>query len=259
MTQKEIIQKIKQAGSLDIIIGLNVLLFLFSKIFMSFGWFSLKHVVLRTGFSHLFSSFWTILTYGFFHQDFVALFFNMILLFYFGRILLDYKPDKKLWTLYILGVVAGGLFFLWSYEWFPQMYLSKTSLLGASAGVMAVMTYTSLWLPHYQIKIRFLGFFKLIHILIFFLIFNLLQIPLGNPGGYFAHLGGLLAGLILFLIDKNLAQKSVVKTDVFTPKVDYKSMRKKERINTILDKISRSGYESLTQAEKDELFRQSKK
>ena len=258
MNQKEILQKIKQAGSLEIIIGLNVLLFLFAKIFMAFGWFSLKYVALPLHFEDFLPRFWTLLTYGFFHQDFISLFFNMLLLFYFGSILTDFQPEKKVAFLYLSGVVLGGLFFLASYALFPGMYVVKSPLLGASAGMMAVMTYTAMLLPKYQIKIRFLGYFKLIHILIFFVALNLLQIPLGNPGGYFAHFGGLAAGLLWFFLSGRFKHASV-KTEIFGSSSNREPMRRRERIDAILDKINRSGYDSLTQAEKEELFRQSKK
>jgi len=258
MNQKEIIRKIKQAGSLEIIIGLNVLLFLFAEIFKAFGWFSLRWVALPVEYNKFLQKFWTLLTYGFFHQDFISLFFNMLLLFYFGSILLDFKSEKKLSFLYLYGVIFGGIFFLGSYYFFPEMFVKENSLLGASAGMMAVMTYTALLLPSYQIKIRFLGYFKLMHILIFFIVLNLLQIPLGNPGGYFAHFGGMAIALFLFYVDKQ-RKKANLHKDIFSTGGSSQPLRRRERIDAILDKINRSGYESLTQAEKDELFRQSKK
>ncbi len=253
---KSILSKVKQAGSLEILIGLNLFFFLIARIFLAFGWFSLSWVALSVQTAQLLSHPWSFITYGFFHQGFIALFFNMLLLFYFGSILSDFAPEKKIMQLYLAGVLTGGFFFLLSYNLFPGIYIIDSPLLGASAGVMAVMTYSALLMPHYQIKIRFLGFFKLIHILIFFIIFNLLQIPLGNPGGYFAHLGGLAAGLIIYILSvqpANSLKKSATK-DIF-----QRNTSGQKRIDAILDKINRSGYESLTQAEKDELFRQSKK
>jgi membrane associated rhomboid family serine protease len=247
----DILKKLKQSDNLDILIGLNIILFLISQVLLAFDWFSLRWVALSPQIEQLFSHPWTIITYGFFHQGFIALFFNLLLLFYFGSILLDFASQKKLTQLYFWGVPAGGIFFLASYRFFPDMYIIDSPLLGASAGVMSVMTYISLLMPHYQIKIRFLGFFKLIHILIFFIVFNLLQIPLGNPGGYFAHLGGLTAGFIIFVISEKQLFNKKNNTDNFL-------ISKEKRIDDILDKISRSGYESLTQNEKNELFKQSK-
>jgi len=245
----------KKADYLEILIGINITLFLFAQIFKAFGWFSYRSIALTYEEHNITSQLVHFLTYGFFQYGFIALFFNMVLLFYFGSILLDFSSDKKLLILYLTGVIVGGIFFWMSHIFFPDMYVVKSPLLGASAGIMAIMTYTALLLPHYQIKIRFLGFFKLIHILIFFIIFNLLQIPLGNPGGYFAHLGGLTAGFLIFMWDK-YREKQTKYPPAFNANRPVK--RRKERIDEILDKINRSGYESLSKEEKEELFRQSK-
>ncbi len=246
---------IKQQDSLNLLIVANLVLYLFSQILIAFNWFSLRWVALPYDLNQLPSKWWTAITYGFFHQGFIALVFNMLLLFYFGRILLDFETSKKLLFVYFSGIMMGALFFLVSYRLFPDFYVIKAPLLGASAGVMAVLTYTALKLPHYLIKIRFLGFFKLMHILIFLIFFNLLQIPLGNPGGYFAHLGGLSAGFIFFLINLRQKEKTEPKPSIFS----ITKPKKEKNIDAILDKISQSGYESLSQAEKEELFKQSNK
>ena len=245
----------KQQDNLNLLIVINLLLYLCSQILVALKWFALRWVALPYDLNDLTSKWWTIITYGFFHQGFIALFFNMILLYYFGRILLDFETPKKFLSIYFSGILLGALFFVTSYRLFPGFYVIKAPLLGASAGVMAVITYISLKLPHYQIKIRFLGFFKLMHLLIFLVLFNLLQIPLGNPGGYFAHLGGLSAGFIFFLINLKQKEKSVTKPSIFS----ITKPKKERNIDAILDKISRSGYESLTDEEKEELFKQSEK
>ncbi len=246
---------INRQDQLNLLIITNLAFYLLSQIFIALTWFSLRWVALPYNLDDLLSKWWTVITYGFFHQGFIALFFNMVLLFYFGRILLDFDTPKKFLGIYFSGILLGAVFFVFSYRLFPGFYVIKAPLLGASAGVMAVITYISLKLPHYQIKIRFLGFFKLIHLLIFLVLFNLLQIPLGNPGGYFAHLGGLSAGFVFFLFSLRQKKNMVSKPSVFSI-----SKPKKERnIDAILDKISRSGYESLTDEEKEELFKQSKK
>jgi len=246
------IKLIKQQDSLNLLIVSNLVLYLFSQILIAIKWFSLSWIALPYDWHYLLSKWWTPVTYGFFHQDFIALFFNMLLLFYFGRILLDFETPKKLLIIYFFGVLSGGGFFVISYRLFPDFYIIKAPLLGASAGIMAVVTYTALKLPHYLIKIRFLGFFKLMYILIFLVLFNLLQIPLGNPGGYFAHLGGLSAGFLFFLWDLRQKEKNIS-----TSILSISKPKKEKNIDVILDKINRSGYESLTQAEKEELFRHS--
>ncbi len=244
----------KQQDQLNLLIIINLLIYLCAQILIAIKWFSLRWVALPYDLVQLTSKWWAVITYGFFHQGFVALFFNMILLHYFGRILLDFETPKKFLCIYFSGILLGAVFFVTSYYLFPNFYVIKAPLLGASAGVMAVITYISLKLPHYQIKIRFLGYFKLMHLLIFLVLFNLLQIPLGNPGGYFAHLGGLTAGFVFFLINLKQKEKAVTKPSVFS----ITKPKKEKNIDAILDKISRSGYESLTDEEKEELFKHSK-
>jgi len=114
------------------------------------------------------------------------------------------------------------------------------------------MTYISLKQPKYSLHIRFLGPVKLVHLLIFFILFNLLQIPLGNPGGYFAHLGGFIAGLVIFAKDK--LQPDPIQSSP-SENIEF---GKNYRLNKILEKINRSGYESLTDDEKEFLFREGK-
>ncbi len=246
---------IKNQDTLNLIIGSEVLLFLLSQILIAFNWFSLRYIALPIGLDDLGKQWWSVITYGFFHQGFLALFFNMLLLFYFGSIMCDFTSGKKMLQVYFTGIISGALFFVLSYHWFPDFYIIKSPLLGASAGVMAIITYISLLTPHYHIKIRFLGYFKLVHILIFLILFNLLQIPLGNPGGYFAHLGGLTAGFIWYWIDQFFKNRNLKKPAGIS---FNKTGQKSKNIDAILDKISRSGYESLSQKEKEELFKQSK-
>ena len=249
----QITKFLKQQDQLNLLIIINLILYLLAQILISLKWFSLRWVALPYDMNQYASKWWSVITYGFFHQGFIALFFNMVLVYYFGRILLDFETPKKFICIYFSGIILGAIFFIVSYQLLPGFYVIKAPLLGASAGVMAIITYISLKLPHYQIKIRFLGFFKLIHLLIFLALFNLLQIPLGNPGGYFAHLGGLSAGVIFFLINIRQKENTIEKPSIFSI-----SKPKKERnIDDILDKINHSGYESLTDEEKEELFKQS--
>ena len=254
---KKLIYKIKKFNALEIVISVEVSLFLLTKILYALKIFRLTSVALPYTFSAWLSKPLTILSYGFFHEWFIDLFFNMLILFYFGSIFLDFASSKKFWQIFISGIIAGGLFFLLSYQWLPSAYITKSPLLGASAGLMAIMTYISMKIPHYQINIRFVGFIKLIHILIFFIAFNLLQLPLGNTGGYFAHLGGLALGLTFFVIEElNTKPKSIFDKQE-TNKSEH--LPKQTKIDILLDKIRQSGYESLTEKEKAYLFRQSDK
>ena len=254
---EKLIDKIKKFNALESIISIEVALFLVAKLLYTFKVFSFSTVALPYTFDAWRNKIWTIITYGFFHYSFIDLFFNMLLLFYFGSIFLDYASSKKFWQIFITGIIGGGLFFMLSFQWLPDLYVNRVPLLGASAGLMAIMTYISMKMPHFQIKIRFVGFVKLIHILIFFIAFNLIQLPLGNPGGYFAHLGGLAIGFLFFSLEKSMQKPK----NIFDKKTFNKSeyLPKQTKIDMLLDKIRQSGYESLTQEEKDFLFRQSDK
>ena len=251
---KTIFANIKKMNILETIISLDVLLFVFAKILVALKVFSFLSVALPFTVNDFKARFWTLLTYGFFHISFVDLFVNMLMLFYFGSIFLDFASPKKFKQIFITAVIFGGIFFLGSYQLLPDAYVVKTPLLGASAGLMGIVTYISLRMPQYQIKIRFIGYIKLIHILIFFLVLNLLQLPLGNPGGYFAHLGGLAIGFMFFVVDKHYATKNTI-----TYKNTHKKQSNSSEIDAILDKIRQSGYESLSDEEKAFLFKQSDK
>ncbi len=250
MNLRDFKNQILKKNPVELLIGVFILLYFLSFLFYSFRIFKFSWVALPYQSSQFLSHPWTIITYSFFHARFVSLIFNLILLFYFGNIFLSFENPKKFWKVFVSGILLGGLFFLLSYKAFPHFYIQKGALLGASAGIMAVITYISLKLPNYPLQIRFIGRFKLVYIFLFFLLFNLLQIPLGNPGGYFAHIGGVLAGLICFGLDKikKKSPKSVLKEET----------GKNYKVNKILEKINSSGYESLTEEEKEYLFRHGK-
>ncbi len=249
---KDWLDKLKSYDPVELIIGIDVLFFLLSFLFFSFGWFRFSWISLHHDFQNLGSQPWTIITYAFFHANFIALVFNMILLYYFGYISLEFINEKKFLAIFFSGIILGGLTFIWSYKLFPNLYINTGALLGASSGIMAVMTYISLKQPKYSLHIRFLGPVKLVHLLIFFILFNLLQIPLGNPGGYFAHLGGFITGLVIFALDK--LQPDPIQSSP-SENIEF---GKNYRLNKILEKINRSGYESLTDDEKEFLFREGK-
>ena len=252
MNLKKLILKAKEQNPVDLLIGVLIGLYFISFLFFSFKIFKFNWVALPYQFSHFKSHPWTLLSYAFFHARFVSLIFNLILLFYFGNLFLSFENEKKFWKIFFSGVIIGGLAFLVSYYALPDFYIQKGALLGASAGIMAIITYMAIKYPNYPLQIRFLGHFKLIYILIFFLVFNLLQIPLGNPGGYFAHLGGVLAGVLWILLDK-VKNKERLNSDFLT-----EDTGKNYKVNKILEKINSSGYESLTDEEKEFLFKQGK-
>jgi len=241
---------------------------------------------------------WTLITYMFLHQDFLHILFNMLWLFWFGRIFLEYLDPKKLLSVYLLGGISGAALYIASYNLFPvfEPMIAGSIALGASASVYAIVVGISAFAPDYSIGLLFLGRVKLKYIAIFVVVLDLLSIPKGNAGGHIAHLGGALFGVLFAIrlkkgndITKGFSSlldsfqsmfKSSPKMKVTSnkyaktqkPTSDSQSKKtqsdkeynKKKAINQaeidrILDKISKNGYESLTKEEKDTLFDMSKK
>ncbi len=227
---------------------------------------------------------WSIITYSFFHADLWHLFFNMLLLYFSARIFLNLFSARKLINVYFLGVILGGLFFVLSYNIFPVFLGANTSIIGASAGVTAVLIFICAYIPNQIVRVVFFNV-KLWYLGAFFVLLDLVQIPANNSGGHLAHLGGALLGYVYArqltkgkdigegfskLLDalgamfkpkeKKASMKTVYRktTASAKSKVDYDKESRQRKIDSILDKISKSGYESLTKAEKDFLFKAGK-
>ena len=206
---------------------------------------------------------WSILTYGFIHGSFSHIFWNMLMLYYFGNILKNIFGEKLILNLFLSGIVAGGLTYLISYNLFPVFKGVNSVMIGASAGVMSVLFFLAAYDPQYRIRIIFFDI-KILYIALFLFFYDIIQIPLNNSGGHIAHIGGALWGYyysvkynngsdlvnsILSYFKKNTNNKSSVKS-----KKDNKNFDQ-NKIDEILDKISDSGYDSLTKSEKEYLFK----
>ena len=206
---------------------------------------------------------WSILTYGFIHGSFSHIFWNMLILYYFGNILKNIFGEKLILNLFLSGIVAGGLTYLISYNLFPVFKGVNSVMIGASAGVMSVLFFLAAYDPQYRIRIIFFDV-KILYIALFLFFYDIIQIPLNNSGGHIAHIGGALWGYyysvkynngsdlvnsILSYFKKNTNNKPSVKS-----KTDNKSFNQ-DKIDEILDKISDSGYDSLTKSEKEYLFK----
>lgn len=233
---------------------------------------------------------WTLISYMFYHWEFFHLFFNMLLLYWMGRIFQEYLGSKKLISTYILGGISGALFYIASYNLFPLFsnIVPNSFALGASASVLAVTIAAATLLPDYPIRLLLIGEVKLKWIALIIVISDLLsiggyseggQVHIGNnAGGHLAHLGGALYGFLYVrqlkkgkdialwfndLMDKfSFTKKARMKVYRGNPTSDqdYNLTKKsrQEKLDTILDKISKSGYGSLSQEEKDYLFKASK-
>lgn len=226
---------------------------------------------------------WTLITYQFMHAGFFHLLFNMIMLYFAGRIFREYLGDKKLLSVYLIGGICGAVLFMLAYQFFPLFAQARSSsvVLGASASVLAVLTAAGTLLPRYTVHLMFLGPVRLVYIVLFLVVVDFLSLAGGNAGGSFAHLGGVIwgftyiktlqSGTDLGAWLNNLLDKI---KGLFTrrrpkPKINYynenprikkpgKRVITQEEVDLILDKIAQSGYDSLTQHEKDVLFQASK-
>lgn len=217
---------------------------------------------------------WTIISYGFLHGGFFHILSNLIVLYYIGNLFIEYFTQKQLLNFYILGTIFGGLLYLISYTIFPALKGSNGTLVGASSAVMAIFIGIATYIPNYELNFRFIGFVKLWKLAAIFLVLDLIQIPSGNAGGHLAHIGGALFGFLYMqqlstnkiafknpfadFFSKKSPLKTVYKSKNKTTKTTKQTAQKtnQEKVDIILDKISKSGYESLSQDEKNLLFKQ---
>ncbi len=254
---------------------LRTFLFLFSVRFdQFFSWFQLSPTVEDILFQP-----WTLITYAFFHADFGHIFWNLILLHFAGKMMINlFKPQLFINT-FFMGVLAGGLVFVVSYNLFPAFQGQSPQLIGSSAGVMAVLIFMCSYMPFKDVRI-FIFNVKLIYIGVLFIALDLIKIPVSNAGGHLAHIGGALMG---FVYQRSIMRgndfgdwvsrfgssirsffqpsKSKVHKVYSSPKPKRKPKKEnvnQDKIDKILDKISQSGYSSLTKEEKELLFRAGK-
>jgi membrane associated rhomboid family serine protease len=226
---------------------------------------------------------WTVITYMFTHFDFLHILFNMLWLYWFGGLFLTFFSERQLGGLYLLGGIAGAVLFMLAYNIFPyfQTVASSSYLMGASASVMAIVFAVSFYRKDLEINLFLIGRIKLIYLALFTFVIDLLAITSDNAGGHIAHIGGALFGIWFAvrikegkdltgpmnrLLDRvvNLGKrKPKMKVTYKRAETDYEYNARKHResadIDAILDKLKRSGYESLSADEKRQLFDASKK
>ena len=237
---------------------------------------------------------WTLLTYAFTHAGFFHILFNMLNLYYFGQLVQEYLGNRRLVSLYVLGALAGVALFLVSYNLLPAFQMRLGSpMVGASAAVTAIIVGAATLLPDYTFMLILLGPVKIKWIARAVVLISLAGVNQGNPGGEIAHLGGALLGFVFVKqlkagrdlgtpvqavgnwFAKLFSRKPVMRAsrteNYFRPApVTTKTAAAgrpaapaavvsnvQEEVDLILDKISRSGYESLSKDEKQKLFRAS--
>ncbi|MGJ5640704.1 rhomboid family intramembrane serine protease [Formosa sp. S-31] len=287
---QDIKQKLTHLNVLEKIIAINVIVFFVGFIIQalagslpyhsSLSWFELPSAV-----SKLLVKPWSIITYAFVHYDFIHLLFNMLWLYFIGQMFLNLFSKKLALNIYFLGAMAGGLLFLLGYNLLPGVFTSGNRLVGASAAVRALLIFVCAYMPHTQV--RFFTFnIKLWYIAAGIVAMDVIGVFGTNAGGNLAHIGGAALGYLYAVeykkghdIGKGFesiiasiggwfkkSKKSPLKTVHKRKKQDYagysseefNSFNKQKRIDLILDKIKKSGYDSLNKEEKEFLFKAGK-
>ncbi|HEY0174841.1 MAG TPA: rhomboid family intramembrane serine protease [Pedobacter sp.] len=216
--------------------------------------------------------FYTLLTYQFLHEDIFHILFNMLWLFWIGRIFLDFLKPRQFHFVYLAGGMMGALFFALAYNVFPAFSANvyAATIIGSSASVMAIAVATTTLLPDYTMSLMLIGTVKLRYLVLFYIVVDLISIASTNAGGSFAHLGGAFMGFIYIKLlqsghdwsdlFKRRSTLKVVKNDSPVRDRARSSSNKvnQKEVDMILDKISKSGYDKLSKEEKETLFRASK-
>lgn len=229
---------------------------------------------------------WTLLTYAFTHEGPFHILFNLLNLYWFGALIREYLGDRRLVSLYILGSLAGAVLFLLSFNLIPalQGYVG-VSLLGASAAVTAIIMAAATLMPDYTFMLFLFGAVRIKYIAAVVILLSVLAINQGNPGGGIAHIGGALLGFVFVkqlqagrdlgrpiqaigdwiarLVtgrpNLRVTHRSAPAAAAAPVKKGAVSLPGQDEIDLILDKISHSGYESLSKDEKQKLFQASQK
>jgi membrane associated rhomboid family serine protease len=209
----------------------------------------------------------------FLHVQFFHILFNMLWLYWFGEIFVLYLGDKKVLPLYIIGGLSGALIYILAYNLLPvfKPVVEISYMLGASASIFAIVFAAATLNPDHEIGLILIGAVKIKYIALVSLLLDVITIPYSNAGGYIAHVGGALSGFLFIKALRSGWDVTAIFRRKTKVKVAYKSAAAKsasgpargkgeqEKVDEILDKIARSGYESLTKEEKDFLFHYSKK
>jgi membrane associated rhomboid family serine protease len=271
------------------LIYINLAVFIIIRLFLLIGDFMLQgtfgstflsKLMLYSDLSKLLTQPWSILSYMFVHVSFWHIVFNLLVLYWFGRIFEDLVSATRLIPVFIMGGLVGGVVFLLTSNLFPvfNTVLGNSSLVGASAGIAAIILATATLAPNYTIHMILIGPVQIKWIAIVLIGMDVLFLSEGNTGGRLAHLGGAFAGyLYVFQLRKgndfsdymiyfwnkitSLFKKKEKKLKVVKKGSPSNVKPKKvvdqdhqDKLDAILDKISRSGYESLSTEEKAFLF-----
>lgn len=282
----ELKMKVFATGSrVYLLIAINVVIFIvfgalgvFEYLFTKqnhINTFVAEYLAVPTYLPKLLSRFWTPFTYMFLHAGFFHILFNMLWLFWMGKIFEDFLNSKKLTFVYLAGGLSGAFFYILCYNIFPAYADASLSsaAVGASASVTAILVATATLLPNYTIHLLFFGGVKLKWIAIFYIVIDFLSITGSNAGGYLSHIGGAIFGFVFIKAlqagndwskpfenifkPKKHKLKVVSKKESYTPNTQRNNLPNQDVIDAILDKISKNGYNNLTAKEKETLFKAS--
>ena len=218
---------------------------------------------------------WSLITYFFLHMSFMHIHWNMLFLYWFGKIINDNIGNNALISLYVLGGIIGGLFYMAIYNIVPYYgeRVSDSLMLGASAGVFSVVVGSATLMPNYTFYLLLIGPVRIKYIALFYVLLSFFDVAGTNAGGEIAHLGGAFIGYIYIRRLQNgvnIGEGIINFINFFSEKKENKEKKKEniqketeettqDEVDKILDKISESGYSSLTSKEKERLFNASKK
>ena len=276
----ELFNKAFRSGNpLFLFMGINILVFLAINFFALgeylFGrqtsgadWL-IRQVSVPAYYADLPLKFWTILTYMFAHRDFFHLLFNMLWMYWMGQIFMDFLNKRQFIFIYFSGGLLGALLYVLAYSTIPvfENNALNSILLGSSASVMAIVIATATLVPDFTIRLMLFGTVRLKYLALAYFVLDIIGMGGANPGGSIAHIGGAIMGFIFIkqlqngndlskILTKRSKLKVVKRTGTTTTK---NNLTDQDAIDSILDKISQTGYESLSKIEKEQLFKASKK
>ena len=274
----------KKDNGLIKIILINVIVFVGASIIQVFltvsGLSSIFNVVLNklmlpASFSTFILQPWSIITYFFLHMNFMHILWNMLFLYWFGKIIYDNIGNNALISLYILGGIIGGLLYMATYNIVPYYAdrVSESLMLGASAGVFSVVVGSATLMPNYSFYLLLIGPVRIKYIAVFYVLLSFFDVAGSNAGGEIAHLGGAFIGYVFIKQLQNGVNigDGIIKILNFFGEIKKKEKKKEnisqsefkdttqDEVDKILDKISENGYSSLSKKEKEKLFNASKK
>lgn len=288
MQYDSVIYKLKNGGAYVQLIAINLAVFsiinLTALVFFLFNksgasaYDFVNHVAVPGTFTNLLHQPWSLFTYMFVHVEIWHLLGNMLMLYFAGQLFQDTLGSFRVWANYLIGGVFGALLMLIFYTVFPVFDAVKdlSFTQGASASVLAILVIATVYYPTMIVRVILFDL-QLRYLTIILLVIDVISISKGNAGGHIAHLGGALWGMIygtnlkngkdltawLSSISKMYERKQVSKTlkVVHSPRIQAEQEKintttdKQKRMDELLDKISKTGYESLTLDERDTLYK----